>query len=233
MRTVLHMVTKNDAYGHLDCTLTHNLQFFDEAFVVDDDSTDDTMELLRSHGVRCIQKPGFILGMEQSPTLLRFYSWLAMVDVLDLRSDDWIVSLDPGDLVMGDLGQAVRILHAGGFSGAEVPLKFLWNTDPPMSRVDGLWDSISPVRIGCPVLDDHTFAPHQRLPRAAYGGDCYVGELPIHILNLDYLSDVDRLNSYDRLCREMDEPNTFVKSILEPADCSLLDDVPPVWEGIQ
>lgn len=227
MKTILHMITQNEAYGYLDCTLTHNLQYFDEAYVVDDCSTDDTVEILRSHRVKYLTKPDFLPDTLGNDELFRFFSWITMLDAIQPDTGDWVVSLDPDDLIIGDLKKAIVILHAGGFTGGMVHCQYLWEENPPMKRVDGLWDSLSSVRIGVVGDGDQTFDPDNRLPRRSYGKDSFIGDLPVQVLNLSFLSELDKMTIYESLAK-----NSHVESILTPAQCAPVE-APEIWEGVK
>lgn len=140
-KLVASAVVRDEADRYLDLWLRHLLEFVDEVRLLDDGSTDGTVEIATREGVRIKSNPG--------PTFLEMESD-ARNELLRYTMEaepEYVISIDADEFV-GDPG-LVRYAIQRGFPVITLDMEEAWkvNEHNISVRVDGLWGARK-----CPIV---------------------------------------------------------------------------------
>ena len=238
MAIIVNMVTKNEQLRYLESSLENAKKYVDDIFVYDDQSDDDTTEILRGSGVKWKVRPDVIPSFAEAEGSFRYAGWMSMLSCMMLHENDWVLCLDADEFVVGNIGESIEILNRGGWLGANLKVHEMWEMSPLQKRVDGFWDTVYGLRLVQLKNGNHTF----RSPSMACGSvpayafeDPYNWELPLELLHFGYAHAEDRVNKYNFYSSLTHNHNPkHIKSIVEEP---VLQDwggvMPDVWRGVR
>jgi len=168
-RFLCAMRIKNEAV-HIREVLTRVLELCNHAYVFDDHSTDDTVEICRSFGERVTLFPSPFEGLDEARDKNYLLGKIAEAE------PEWVLWID-GDEVL-ELSGPRRIrdaaLTGNGIAAYQLKIAYLWN-DPQHVRVDGIFG-----RFRRPSLFRLRGQPVSRLhfPATGFGGNFHCGNVP-------------------------------------------------------
>ncbi len=163
MRIIGHMVTRNELGRWLTSTLPWLMEICSgNVSVYDDQSSDDTVDYVRSLGAHVARRQDAISSFANNEGIFRWAGWQSMERALAPRIGDWILAIDADELLLantpgGDLSSVVAYLadsiHRAEIDGQRtVTFKVaevfaLDGMGWPLVRTDGYWGSISACRL--------------------------------------------------------------------------------------
>ena len=234
MRLVIHMVARNEANRYLDACLAHAKTISNEIFVWDDCSTDDTVEIARSHGAfvasRGENRPSFI----EDESEFRSDGWVVMKTVLNLSEGDWVLTIDADEFLVGDVEGAIQSAEEVGYKTLRVEIPEMFLLDPLSRRVDGFWGKIDGFRLTQYVPGDQRFRPGMGCGTLPAYADRGFNSQKIQLLHLGYAAVEDRHDKYNRYSQISDNGHNsrHIQSILAPPSLVLWDgETPSIWRG--
>jgi len=155
------MVVKNEAERYLRAVLSHMKPFFDELFIYDDQSEDDSLVVALRHGTIVSSKPDNVPSFLEHESDFRFAAWKCLEnnDINPPVPGDWILSFDADEFLVGVeddfsdvrtfLIEAIEEAEKTGCVGVRLPFPEVFATPNqiPHYRVDGLWNTIKGPRL--------------------------------------------------------------------------------------
>lgn len=225
------MVTRNEADRYLRASATWLRHVTDLVVAYDDQSTDDTYEILADLGVAVGRRPSTIHSFAEHEGRFRQAAWTYLEARAKPTTNDWILSIDADEFLVGtshdidvrdQLTDVVEQASSRGISALNFHFGEVFDlhsagdgTMTPFVRVDGLWGQIR----GC------------RLVRWRAGGRIEAkeeacGSLPqtwmdwqhdapgLQILHLGYAREADRREKFERYRAGRGHDLAHVRSIL-------------------
>lgn len=155
MRIFGSLVMKNEARRYLDDCLAWMRPFFDDLFIYDDRSTDDSVEIAVSHDAYVVRRG------ERSPSFLedeggfRWNAWQMFESTIHPIHGDWILAFDADEFlvhptnVRAALENAIRNAQLHAQVGIILPFPEIFGIKDgvPQSRIDGYWGGIRGPRL--------------------------------------------------------------------------------------
>ena len=153
------MVIKNEADRYLEAVLSHMCPFFDGVFVYDDDSDDDSLEVVSQFDAVAVSRPPLIPSFLEHEGDFRFAAWRAFEREMTPEEGSWVLSFDADEFlvlqeqdfsdVRPGLEQAISIAESKSTVGVVLPFPEIFDVQDgvPMMRVDGLWPTIRGPRL--------------------------------------------------------------------------------------
>ena len=141
--TGILQVRNEESSGHLARFLEWNLPIYDHLIAFDDDSTDQTVSLLLSHGIEVI-KGGFHAFRSE----LHIKQELLSTALSMYPNTDWFLWLDADELLLESRENLeVLLMHSEklGYDGIGLPLVNLWRSQN-MYRIDSGFNDLTNVR---------------------------------------------------------------------------------------
>ena len=152
MRIFALMPVRNEASRYLDAVLKWHNGFFDQIFVFDDQSEDESVNIIETNGA--------VLGIRESNDrsflehegAFRQAAWDAMEKTLKPQDGDWIFALDADEFLVSLDGRQLREIaisaQSSGFDSVQIPIPevFALKDGCPFVRVDGYWANLSAPR---------------------------------------------------------------------------------------
>ena len=171
------ILTKNEESCIADCL--ESVKWADEIIVVDDESTDRTVEIVRQHQAKLFFRKMDIEGKHRNWAYAQ-------------ASNPWVLSLDADETVTPELKTEIqRVIESGEFSAYDIPLRnFISNY---WVRYGG-WYPASKVRLF--QKDKFKYEEAKVHPRAFIEGPC--GHLKSDIIHRGYPDLEHFLNSVNR-----------------------------------
>lgn len=221
MRIYSYLVTKNEAGRYLKRALTSILDWTDGLVVYDDQSTDDTLEVVSDiGGISTIVRPDDVPSFLENEGKFREAAWRAMEEVLEPQDGDWILTLDADEFLianLADLRNELATATERGIQALWCHVHECWAVDGEdlMVRTDGYWGSITALR-ACVWQPDGDFAD-----RTMGGGSVpsYARHVAtaksFEILHLGYLRQEDREAKYQRYRQKPGHNPRHIESILK------------------
>lgn len=220
------VVARNEQHRYLASMLAKAMPLVDRLFLLDDRSDDDTAELALAMGcdvwVREPDAPSFF----EHEGRFRQSAWESFEAACDPQTGDWVLALDTDEALVGaNLVETLRYqlpvaAAANGVTGLRLHVAEVFGVaeGAPLVRVDGLWGSISGVRLFA-YEPEGTF-----LDRAMGCGSAptYVSRgkiedvVTVALLHFGYLDPDDRLEKYERYAGRPGHNEAHVASILQP-----------------
>ena len=175
MRCVAAIVARNEADRYLDSVLSHLRPLCDEILLLDDQSTDGTAELGRSHGCQVKVRQGAPLWGQESTARQDLWRWGA-----EVAEDGWLLICDADQELVAPAPVWQTLCTSWVCSAWAFPLYDTWDT-PTTHRTDGYWAAyrhkrpwlFRPSRSGPQVWSDRGVHPGHA-PQA----DWIVGRAP-------------------------------------------------------
>ncbi len=236
------LVARNEADRYLDAVLSSLPTT--SIHVYDDQSTDDTAELARSHGAVVTERPWWVSTFEANEGQFRQAAWDAFELAMQPQPGDWVLAIDCDEFLVapGDVRQAVQDAMESAdvmWSAAvklPIPEVFEVRQDGPYVRINGYWDTLSAPRL---------FRYRERGRFSARSMGC--GSVPTYVdlgmavdsgglalAHYGYATAGDRRAKYDRYMAMPDHGHNpaHIQSILgTPVVRPLGLPAPEVWRG--
>jgi hypothetical protein len=209
-RIIGSLVMRNEADRYLEQCLTHNMQFCDLTVVLDDRSSDDSVEIAYGLGCEVTVRDEIVPSFIEHEGRFRQAAWDALS--VKARDGDWVFSFDADEfLVTSEAGNVANHLRRAiekasdlDLAGIRLDIPEVFALSPqgvPLIRRDGFWRSIYGVRIfrwqqpgrfldrpmACGSAPLYVEA--DGISREAFG---------LALLHYGYLDFEDRLEKYDR-----------------------------------
>jgi len=239
-RIVGHMVVHNELDRYLRKTLPALCEICDVVVVVDDQSTDDTVEflwdLVNKYGLWFTVRPDPIPSFAEDESAFREFGWWQMNSYVAPSSDDLILCLDADEFLVAAPGLAglepalLREYASLPFDTAvRFPVAEIFEVqgDRCYMRKDGYWGSITAdrlVRWG----DRHSWDA-----RIEGGGS--IPSVPnrtistdLTIMHFGYAEQADRISKYERYSAGKGHSSRHVQSILKRPVLELWPGVNPL-----
>lgn len=225
MRLLGIMVTKNEANRYLDASLAWLKTCVDEIHVFDDQSDDETPEIVLSHGCRLTVRPEGVPPFLDHEGLFRQAAWEAFERKLHPVEGDWVLSLDADEFLVSSGRPRLELIFSAQSLGSReaksgiINIKEVWDIrEVPYCRTDGWWDSNAHARFYC-------YEPAGHFPNRAMASGShptYVEraakvDLPnLAILHYGYASDQDKRAKHERYRGLSGHNPVHIESILKP-----------------
>ncbi len=146
MRIIASIVLKNEADRYLQSWLDWNESWWDELFVYDDQSTDDTISVCAAYTDSIVRRPDHISSFLDHEGEFRGAAWAALEEACSPTEEDWIFAIDADEFLCGstpevDVKWTLTCLArlSDGYDAYDVQIPEMWNLDPLMRRMDGYW----------------------------------------------------------------------------------------------
>jgi len=156
-RLIGSLVMKDEADRYLRPVLEHMYRFFDDLFVWDDRSSDDSVRIARDYTDYVIVRPGDMPGFLEHEGQFRYSAWRTMEHLVAPVEGDWVLSFDADEFLVLDHPGNVRMAVDLAISQAEdrgnvgivlqFPEIFSLVDGVPHYRTDGLWGTIRGPRL--------------------------------------------------------------------------------------
>jgi hypothetical protein len=244
---------KNEASRYLESALTWLRPIVDEMVVIDDRSTDDSVEIALKFtdyvAVRSEGAPSFL----EHEGRYRASLWGFFERELHPQVGDWVLACDADEFLVADrarqsdtsaeigphLHSTCRRAEASGCVGVVLPVPevFLIQDGRPFVRTDGYWGTIAGPRL-------FAYMPHGSYPdkKMASGAEpTYVAAGPLlkdpshglRLLHFGYAHPDDRRSKYERYTGTPEgHSSTHVQSIVaQPILEQWMGPLPNVWRG--
>lgn len=243
-RIITHTVMKNEMDRYLPYFLQHVSSFADVAHFYDDNSTDDSYELIANSP--CVTKEGCALEIgirgENVPSFLEHESrfrqaaWVDMVDRVKPENGDFVICLDADEFLVsfGDIREELNTTTGQALVLTIVEV-FGWNRGIPLVRVDGYWAKIFGCR-GVRYKDSCCNEGNNFRDVRWAGGSVpatYTDLERVHsplILHLGYAKKEDQQEKYDRYHNRFGGHSTkHIESILEEPELEPWTGPTPDW----
>ena len=140
MKLIGMMIGRNEAARYLQASLSWNTNFFDEFVYIDDRSTDASPKIAAAFADKVIMHGADAPEFDDHEGQFRSYCYQAMIDVVEPTEDDWILSLDADEFLLGDPRSLARMALGVGSDSVRFPVPEVWHLhDPIETRADGFW----------------------------------------------------------------------------------------------
>lgn len=225
MRVLATMVTRNEADRYLDACLNWLGMCVDEVHVYDDQSEDETPEIVLAHDMRLTVRPDDVPTFLEHEGKFRQAAWEAFEKKLQPEDGDWVLAIDADEFVVADEKESLALLqdaHDAEFNREKARIiKFVevfgMANDVPLVRLDGYWDAIAQARF-------FMWQEGGQLEQRPLGGGSqptYVDRYPksvssrLRIMHFGYARDEDKQVKYQRYRAVPGHNPMHVESILK------------------
>lgn len=210
MRIVASLVTKNEEYRYLDSFLDWNSPWWDDLFIFDDQSSDDTRHICEQYGI-VVERPDVTPPFIEDEAAFRYTAWVLMEERMNLKEGDFIFSIDADEFLVAttDSTESIRslleetagkVLHFDRFA-ANIDIPEVWDDSYPwMIRKDGLWTNKRLPRLTRYVRDG-VFRNKKMgcgsTPTYSYE-NMLEEDFGVSLLHVGYANEDDRRDRYER-----------------------------------
>ena len=232
MRIIGSLVMRNEEDRYLYDCLTHMSPFFDDLFVWDDQSDDNSVEIAKGFTDHVYVRPREIPSFLEHEGNYRWGAWMKMEEELKPEEGDWILSFDADEFLVDTLSNNPRTAmeKAADFArtiralGVILVIPEIFGIEQdgtPLRRTDGLWDTIrgprffayrngaawSPKEMGCG--SEPTYVAANRLSTTDFG---------LILLHYGYADPIEHQRKYERYSSLAmhGHNNAHVNSIIGP-----------------
>lgn len=158
MRLLALTVGRNEADRYLPQMLERTSTVVDAHFFLDDQSTDNTVDVA-THWCETMVRPDGIPSFLEHEGQFRQFAYDRFVDRLNPEDGDWVLAIDCDEILVSDIGDHGADIRAGlnraialaGRMNAivmPVPECFGFDDDgTPLCRTDGFWGGIKGTRL--------------------------------------------------------------------------------------
>lgn len=236
MRLIGLMTVKNEVHRYLEDVLDFHRNIFDDIYVLDDNSDDETFEVCQGFDYVTVERPG-----NDVPTFMdhegqfRQHSWERMVATLEPAHDeDWICLIDADEFLVTMDGLSVKE-HINSvkpiIDGGLIPVWEIHgqsNKGKLLQRTDGFWNYNRNVARLMRYSDDGEFK-RKRKAHACGCPDYYKagGRLEgVAMLHFGYFRDEDKVAKYERYSQadSFGHNPKHIESIPNMTNFNVLDD---------
>ena len=147
-RVIASVVLKNEAEKYLSSFLEWNSSWWDEVFFYDDQSSDDTAKMCSEYG-KVFTRPNDVPSFIENEGAYRSAAWKTMNSEFVFGEDDWILSLDADEFLVGTMKnfdprvgllQTIESANNVCMDAVALHVPEVWHHDMvPLVRVDGFW----------------------------------------------------------------------------------------------
>lgn len=207
------VVAKNEEHRYLEDSLRWNRSRFDTLTVVDDGSTDNTVEIALTVATRVIA--GLNVTFIDHEGVFRKEAWTRWIEAVSPSTGDWLVSVDADEFVVGDLPGALAGI---GGTSASFLIREVWSVNPTMIRTDGWWGNGRNARCirAEAAVKGGDFMNRSMgsgsIPRVPGTSPVLVGS---EILHFGYTTEADRREKHRRYSSRKGHSKNHVASILQ------------------
>jgi glycosyltransferase involved in cell wall biosynthesis len=220
------MVTRNEASRYLDPCLRWLRECVDEIHVYDDQSDDETPDVILSHGCELTVRPDGVPSFLEHEGRFRQAAWNAFEQTIRPEINDWVLSIDADEFLVADGKVRLQLLleateamfreEKSVFLIFKEVFSYLDNT--PLIRTDGYWDTIGHPRF-------FKYEPNASFSDRSMGSGSeptYVQESlsqqaqDLVVLHFGYAREEDRRSKYERYAALPGHSSAHVRSILQP-----------------
>lgn len=198
------MVTRNEGGRYLESVLASVSNVVDDLVILDDGSTDDTMDIIKQGGY-----PHCHLDTEDEPLFIKNESLIRQISLellnvaLRPSTDDWVFCIDADEYLSSEEPREdlERLAGVDGATSYEFPVAEVFKivNDKPYIRIDGFWDDIWANRFfrwqDSPHIEDKSMASGS-VPESVRAVK-KKAESPT-ILHYGYATEEDRVKKYAR-----------------------------------
>jgi glycosyltransferase involved in cell wall biosynthesis len=200
------LVAKNEESRYLRRFIDHHNAIFDNIFVFDDESTDNTLNICADRGLAVASSKG--PSFMEHEGKFRYNAWLAFEEQIKPTEDDWVFVIDADEFLVsrsGDVRTALQstvdLANYFGYKVVRMKKNEVWeiNNSDCYIRTDGFWDKIS-------VQHLFKYEPNAQWNMKAMGcgsEPTYARDRPfdtqsISVLHFGYAELKDREEKYER-----------------------------------
>lgn len=249
------MVVRNEADRYLQSCLEWHMDIFDDLFIVDDQSDDETVELCLSYTSSVITRPDEIPSFMEHEGKFRQFAWSSMVSMLELTEKDWIVVVDADEFLVSSSAASTRdvldqmrfkLTGEGSWASRVKKIEIFDSDDDGLyGRVDGFWKRDAKAMIARYRERDGGFSNREmacgRLP--AWYENQYINHPAnlrpagddLTLLHVGYMDKNDRIEKHKRYTSKGNHGHSrsHIESILKtPRLEKWQGQTPPVWRGM-
>lgn len=225
MKIYSYVVTKNEADRYLKDCLTSLKEQVDGVCVYDDQSDDDTVDVLRDLNIPHVIRSNIAPSFMEDESVFRQQAWNLMEALFSPKYGDWILTLDADEFL-----RINGSLHGICDEATELTYDALWMHvhemwGPDQIRIDGYWPTIEALRLV-------SYRPNGKfLPRKQGGGS--IPSYPANvfrtnladILHYGYFNPDDRMPKYQRYSDTVGHSSQHINSIIEQPMLAQLPDL--------
>lgn len=244
MKVYALVVTKDECDRYLQACLAWHVPLFDGVLVYDDQSTDDTFNVVAKSGASLTIRPDSVPTFMEHEGRFRQDSLEALEALYEPKVGDWIFVVDTDEFVSidGDRRQilegTIALAEKRGCKSIRIPRPELWDLDPPQERVDGFWGSIQCTRL-------FRWEPGGKIKDVAMGcgnEPTYINRAKVYeqkvikLVHVGYVDEEDRKDKHQRYDSLDDNGHNaaHIKSILAPPSSTPWDGpLPTIWRGVR
>lgn len=243
MRIIGSVIAHNEADRYLQASLAWNRHVFDELVVFDDRSTDNTAKIAGAYADKLL-----ILGAKAPKFAthegrFRSHCYKKLIEMTEPTEEDWILSLDADEFIVGSLHQDARdalehLIWAATeqkIDAVKIRVPEVWSLDMPLRiRRDGYWDANFNPRLWR-FKEDWEWK-NSKLgcgsgPKYVWDGGLEKLQLA-SILHFGYAEPEDREFRYKRYAGDKNHNKKHIESILSTPDLvEFRGEVPKFWKG--
>lgn len=204
------MLVKNEASKYLERVIRRCAEYSDEILILDDGSTDDSVDIARrlGCGVRRRGQPG--MWGNESPARAELWQWAA-----EVAGDGWILVTDADMLLVGDVRPLTRSTQCNTWAW---PLFDCWDREQTF-RMDGYWKGhehprpwlFKPSECPDPVWPDrgiHTGHAPLNYPIRA----CALYAPEVYWIHLAYVRREDRMKKHRQYLEQAHQLSEFERA---------------------
>lgn len=138
-KIICQMIVKDESSRYLKEVLSEACTWADQIIIVDDCSTDDTVNICKSFGDKVqVHDNGFGRSMfAENESRLRNHLWELLRK--EAKKGDWVVSLDADEVFSSNFKDWAREFIKSNTEYTRVSFKLLDMWTPTHYRIDGLW----------------------------------------------------------------------------------------------
>jgi glycosyltransferase involved in cell wall biosynthesis len=234
------IVIKNEADRYLDSCLNWMSKFFDEIFIYDDQSSDNSIEIAKNYG-KVMVRPDNVSSFIEDESKFRFAAWSSFEEILNPIPGEWIFSFDADEFIVNgnNIQKAINYAKQKNFVGISIPFPEIFDIidNIPYIRIDGFWN-----KIRGPRLFEYRNNGKWNTKSMGCGSEpTYVAAGPIsqmnfdiHVLHYGYANKNDRDEKWNRYSNLSfhGHNDSHIKSIIEsPTLKPWTGDIPEVKYG--
>jgi hypothetical protein len=211
--------------------LVHSLQVFDDVYFYDDQSDDETPDIVAELNCSGRVRPDEVPTFVDDEGAFRAAAWMGMEEDLGLQPGDWVCVIDCDESLVSDFGADPAIVRdtmekvitaAGSQVAVQLTIPEVFGLDEdgvPLVRMDRLWNTIfaprlfayrpgaqffqGPGQFGVPSVPSYVMAN-----RNWFGTDL------LTLLHYGYAEGADQVSKYNRYTGRLGHSNEHVQSIL-------------------